>query len=151
MYTQDFTTPQFADTLKEYGIEIDTPFRWRPIEENPIVDGYYLDAIDNYDRDDYANVGWIDAETRDDIIRPAYPITRVLRWLPDTATIKNIPCNLEVMDAQSGRFRYNGRTHIESVQRGWLHMEQLITQGFTEGWLTKEIIEQQINQNQCIK
>jgi hypothetical protein len=146
-----FTTPEFADLLKEHGIEIDTPFYWTGVVN--ITTGYKLCVKPFEYINKEISIGWLPLDIVSNKIellttKPAYLLSEVLTWLPDTATIKAIPCELQVMDAQSGKFRYNGRTHNESVQRGYLSIEQLITQGLIEGWLTKEIIEQQINLNQ---
>ena len=134
-----FTTPEFADLLKQYGIEIATPFG---IDKHLdiLAIGYEGNCISLIDKSGYSSY--------EKYTKPAYLLSEVLTWLPDTVIIKGIDCTLEVIDAQIGKFRYNGRTYSESVQRGWLPIEQLITQGITEGWLTKEIIEQQIKDKQ---
>jgi hypothetical protein len=149
----NFTTPAFAKVLKEHGIEIDTSFMWHyPFLAN--TNGYHLIVSEgNYTSFDIDNdnvsiviLGFYECESKVEVL-PAYPLTEVLGWLPNVVTIKKIPCNLEPMDAKSGKYRYLGTTHWDVEQTKFLSIEALITQGLTEGWLTKETILQAIKDN----
>lgn len=140
--SQDFTTPQFADTLKEYGIEIDSIFYWRGIVD--ITAGYKL-CVEPFE---YINkeiaIGWLKQSVISDKVSlfnkiPAYPLTQVLRWLPMVRTEGHIVWNLTV--------RYNkkdglGASYMAFNRKIKLRqpIEELINQGLREGWLTKDII-----------
>ena len=143
--TKHFTTPEFTDLLKQYGIEIATPFyRYFDIV-SPTVDRIGIDC----------QYGMLDINSRyiaegQEVCepKPAYLLSEALTWLPE-----------EILN---GYYLYGEVTngiqfwgYADDNHRGGLYwkieskpIEQLITQGLTEGWLTKEIIEQQIKDNQ---
>jgi hypothetical protein len=131
--------------LKEHGIEIDTPFYWQP-EKFSQHEGYYLCAKDGFIHGLTCALDFTEATVTTEVL-PAYPLTEVLGWLPNVVTIKKIPCNLEPMDAKSGKYRYLGTTHWDVEQTKFLSIEDLIIQGLTEGWLTKETILNAIKDN----
>lgn len=129
--TNHFTTPEFADVLKQHGIEIDTPFY--------IVEGEIF-----LKRSDFRYIciySGFEFPAKDP--KPAYLLSQVLGWLPEC---------VKAYDGGIGRRNvyYNGKELLccYTTISAWKSIEQLITKGLAEGWLTKEIIEQQIKQNQ---
>ena len=133
---KNFTTPEFTDLLKQHGIEIDTPFVVTN-DGSILVQSEYKDFIDICDGSVYTAENY----------QPTYLLSVVLTWLPE-----------EILN---GYYLYGEVTngiqfwgYADDNHRGGLYwkieskpIEQLITQGLTEGWLTKEIIEQQIKDN----
>ena len=141
---KNFTTPEFADLLKQHGIEIDTPFyRYFDIV-SPTVDRIGIDC----------QYGMLDINSRyiaegQEVCepKPAYLLSEVLTWLPEKIGIGKLKYKLSI-DLKKMMIWYSKNGYIGAM---WLcepmPIEQLITQGLTEGWLTKEIIEQQIKDN----
>jgi hypothetical protein len=147
-----FTSPEFADLLKQHGIEIDTPFYSFLLKvENDLSKyhiGMFSPAIGYY----IATIGWTYNEDCIGQVKPAYLLSEVLTWLPDTVYAKNnFPWKIKLAicdgNLAAGYFDYVNGNFLGNYQKV-KPIEQLITQGLTEGWLTKEIIEQQIKQNQ---
>ena len=132
-----FTTPEFADLLKQHGIEIDTPFLFF---ENDL----FIKRSDN--RVVSVMFGYEDFIGEDDY-QPAYLLSEVLTWLPFSITYQKQSATLVSIVDHDG-VRVNYRIGEYAIYNKHLPIEQLITQGLTEGWLTKEIIEQSIKQNQ---
>ena len=128
----NFTTPEFADTLAKHGIVVDTPYNhYFDIAFSPFVSRIGIDC-------DY---GMLDIETRHMTegqnvhnAKPAYPLTEVLRWLPSQ------------INSNSGLFlSIHTKPEIKikacySSITTWLNIEDLITQGFEQGWLDKKTI-----------
>lgn len=130
--TQHFTTPEFAQVLKQNGIDIDTPFYWQP-EVNPSFSGYYLMATDDMDKENTITLDWLAIEPINDHHFSAYPLTQVLGWLPET---------VKAMDGGVGRrnvyYNDNALLYCYTTICGWQSIEALIIQGLTEGWLNKD-------------
>jgi hypothetical protein len=141
----NFTTPAFGKVLKAHGIEIDSRYRWnlnasairlQVIELNSFnwvtIDQHYSDEIYH------------------DFYSPAYPLTEVLGWLPQY--IKNEERHpewwLEVSSKNNGNLAANYKSEKTGYSKlNKADLEQLITQGLTEGWLTKGSILQAIKDN----
>lgn len=139
-----FTTPEFADVLKRHGIEIDTQFYW---ENNG--NGLRLMAI-ACDSPYTICIGEFDPTSHPEFAgKPAYLISQVLGWLPQTVT--DLDGRFELVMKPNGLAAYES-TGGDGCKYKYsffnINIEQLVTQGLTEGWLSKEIIEQQIKQNQ---
>lgn len=152
-----FTTPEFADLLKQHGIEIDTPFyRYFDIV-SPTVDRIGIDC----------QYGMLDINSRyiaegQEVCepKPAYLLSEVLTWLPETLIEHLKPTNTPshrpdylsypiFSDINEGNVLIIGyKSEYYGLKITPLPIEQLITQGLTEGWLTKEIIEQQVKDKQ---
>jgi len=143
-----FTTPEFADLLKQHGIEIDTPFyRYFDIV-SPTVDRIGIDC----------QYGMLDINSRymaegQEVCqpKPAYLLSEVLTWLPQC--LENSEQHpewwLEVSSKNYGKLAANYNSETTGYSKlNKADIQQLITQGLTEGWLTKEIIEQQIKDKQ---
>ena len=122
--TQHFTTPEFVRTLKQHGIEIETPFG---IDEflDIFAISEYGDCISLIKRATYSSYGRYTS--------PAYPLTQVLGWLP--RQVNGYGLAGQIIDGQ----QWWG--YIDPLQK-WhiplLPIEALIIQGLTEGWLTKD-------------
>lgn len=136
--TQDFTTPEFADLLKEHGIEVDTPFVILMCHE-----GHYKVALK-----DSTNKGCLDFDGCsywiDDFsdVKPAYLLTQVLRWLPlEIETEYDFYyLNADVYAGLDLRWGYEtlGEKGEQTELARCTSIEQLITQGLKEGWLNKD-------------
>lgn len=127
---QDFTTPEFADLLKKYGIEVDTPFvvlMWH--------EGHYKVALKDSDKgcldfDGYKH--WLEDFSD---IKPAYPLTQVLRWLPEKIeNEENFGYWLHLGQTLQGAYINEDVGYLANFQL----IEALIAQGLTEGWLNKD-------------
>jgi len=131
--TKNFTTPAFAKVLKEHGIEIDSRYRWnlnasairlQVIELNSFnwvtIDQHYSDEIYH------------------DFYSPAYPLTEVLRWLPETIICEG---KLHQIDFDTVNLTV-GYARAKLLEMVWAiepkNISDIITQGLTEGWLTKD-------------
>lgn len=147
-----FTTPEFADLLKSHGIEIDTIF----LHYNGKVWASYLNHYHTYMLIATDMGGMIISSNIN--AKPAYLLSEVLGWLPKSIIV-TLPYHGETNTVLDCLFDINNKQVLygygrEQMENGilWdiypLPIEQLITQGLTEGWLTKEIIEQAIKQNQ---
>ena len=138
--TNHFTTPEFANLLKRFGIEIDTIF----LHYDNRVWASHLNHYDTYTLIATDTGSMVISSNIE--VKPVYLLSQVLGWLPFVIQYKNRKYRLEVLNIGTG-WKY----YYHSYQKppvGECGIEQLITQGLTEGWLTKEIIEQQIKQNQ---
>jgi hypothetical protein len=132
----NFTTPSFAKVLKEHGIEIESCFViliWDSDNYSVAVksnDGSCIDLIG------YKH--WLNDFS--DIL-PAYPLTQVLGWLPQY--LENEDGHPEWWLEVSSKNYGNLAANYKSEKTGYsklnkADLEQLITQGLTEGWLTKD-------------
>jgi hypothetical protein len=131
----NFTTPSFAKVLKEHGIKIDTPF-YRHSE----VEGIFVskgEPVSGYDT-------FINIETKDRFgfhesqISPAYPLTEVLGWLPETIICEG---KLHQIDFDTVNLTV-GYARAKLLEMVWAiepkNISDIIIQGLTEGWLTKD-------------
>lgn len=146
--TNHFTTPEFADLLKRHGIEIPTVFAHTKIGNSY---GFILGLNGNWFFTDLADLSFYDSDYMKET-HPAYLLSQVLGWLPSYIEAMSIGRGKLKLTPQLRTFRKDRdlvwcyQNDIEIV--GNLPIEQLITQGLTDGWLTKEIIEQAIKHNQ---
>jgi len=152
--TNNFTTPEFAKVLKEHGIEIDTPFYWKP-EKGSRHEGYYLCAKDGFTYGLTCALLSVEVNITTDI-SPAYPLTEVLGWLPkglhghdgyyyQLELFISIEGTLggTYSDSDMGTmFHYETQTRVEADS-----LEKLFELLLTEGWITKETILQAIKNN----
>jgi hypothetical protein len=146
----NFTTPAFAKTLKEHGIVIDTQFYW---ENNGnglrlmaiACDSPYIICIGEFDPTLYGSF----------VCEPAYPLTEVLGWLPKHVNAIIDGHHYNGMDLccehKNGKLQCGYVMQYEYQCTSWpmgsMPIEDLIIQGLTEGWLTKETILQAIKDN----
>ena len=131
--TQHFTTPEFAQVIKQHGIDIDTSYRWnftasairlQVIELNSFnwvtIDQHYSDEIYH------------------DFYSPAYPLTEVLGWLPETIICEG---KLHQIDFDTVNLTV-GYARAKLLEMVWAiepkNISDIIIQGLTEGWLTKD-------------
>jgi hypothetical protein len=141
----NFTTPAFAKVLKEHGIEIDTPFYWGTLmfyqETELFVKSGSYKTVQSISGNRYPKEALYD-------ISQAYPLTEVLGWLPKTVTYKgstwDIMPTLWNGAIELGLGQVEEDTFVLKYYLDEMPIEVLITQGLTEGWLTKEIILQTI-------
>jgi hypothetical protein len=142
--TQHFTTPEFAQVLKQHGIEIDTVFVILMFND----ENYTVALKDNegscVDINGYKH--WL-ADFSD--VLPAYPLTQVLGWLPKTLIEHLKPSNTPshrpdylsypmVSDMNEGVIKIGYRSEYYGTKITPQPIEALITQGLTEGWLNKD-------------
>lgn len=147
--TNQFTTPQFGNVLKQHGIEIDTQFcYYQECNGDGQLEGFdYLGLKSAIGIVDIQTGGIIENEKSFEISR-AYLLPQVLGWLPKFyRTPIGSQCNREFKVTKNGVV-LAGYSVWRSSNAKFYPIEQLIIQGLTEGWLTKEIIQQQIKQNQ---
>ena len=137
--TNQFTTPEFADVLKQHGIEIDTIF----VHYDNRVWASHLNNYDVYTLIDTDTGSMVISSNIE--VKPCYLLSQVLGWLPFSVVINELDCEVEVW-LYGKRVSYDYKNQYGTFATG--NPEKLITQGLTEGWLNKEIIEQQIKQNQ---
>lgn len=142
MCTQDFTTPQFASTLNKQGIEINSPFVWCNVNGKQllgIVVGNEFIELQTGDRHEL--------DSKSDLVA-AYPLTQVLRWLPKHLTSNNYLHSLTGERIDGNQWWGYGRQDPNTVS-GTIAIicfvplspiEDLVTQGLHEGWLTKDMI-----------
>lgn len=147
----NFTTPSFAKVLKEHGIEIDTPFVYYQESD---MDGH-LSGINYLGLK--CSQGIADVETgeipeREKVfaVSPAYPFTEVLGWLPKTLIEHLKPTNTpshrpdylsypitsDIDDNNVLKIGYKSEYYGTKIIP--MPIEAVITQGLTEGWLTKD-------------
>lgn len=139
--TQHFTSPEFAQLLKEHGIGKETPFVWANVNGNTLLgtivgsEFVELTSGDRYE---------LDAQSEP---VSAYMILEVLGWLP-----------FMLIDTKRKSWwlspDYNGEVITYAYQTSIIPsgeaytitenfcefqpIEDLLAQGLTEGWLTKE-------------
>jgi hypothetical protein len=138
----NFTTPPFAKVLKEHGIEIDTQFYW---ENNGnglrlmafACDSPYIICIGEFDPTLYGSF----------VCEPTYPLTEVLGWLPETIICEG---KLHQIDFDTVNLTV-GYARAKLLEMVWAiepkNISDIIIQGLTEKWLTKETILQAIKDN----
>ena len=137
--TKHFTTPEFADLLNQHGIEVDTPFYYADgdlcLLHGEGHSSYFYIIGGN---ECHAVEVWVD-------IKPAYLLSEVLTWLPEKLVI------LDNLHFRQLNF-HNGQITVGYIRHGSYTtsgtIEKVVTELLTEGWLTKEIIEQSIKHNQ---
>ena len=132
--TQQFTTPEFSQVLKQHGIEIDTVF----VHYDNRVWASHL-MIDNCYNLIATDTGSIIISSNIEVIR-AYPLTQVLGWLP-----KEILFNYTIWGKiESINMGKIGACYYSPQKKKYLSffmpIEALIIQGLTEGWLNKDNI-----------
>lgn len=138
--TQHFTTPEFAQVLKQHGIEIDTPFGIDKHKDIFAISehGDCISLIDGATYSSYRGYTY-----------PAYPLTQVLGWLPKTLIEHLKPTNTPshrpdylsypmVSDMNEGVIKIGYKSEYYGTQITPLPIEALIIQGLTEGWLNKD-------------
>jgi hypothetical protein len=143
----NFTTPSFAKVLKEHGIEIDTPFVYYQESD---MDGHlsginYLGLKCSQGIAD-VETGEIPEREKAFAISPAYPLTEVLGWLPKGISMQGDFYELTVKFDTRGNLTasyYDDQMgSLYDGERGIYYkadsIKALITQGLTEGWLTKD-------------
>ena len=148
----NFTTPSFAKMLKEHGIEIETPFMWHyPFLAN--TNGYHLIVSEgNYTSFDIDNdnvsmviLGFYECESKVEVL-PAYLLTEVLGWLPKAISMQGdyyeLILNFDTRGNLTASYYDDQMGSLYDGERGIYYkadsIEALITQGLTEGWLTKD-------------
>jgi hypothetical protein len=142
----NFTTPAFAKMLKEHGIEIDTPFFHAAAQVSKTI--YIGTKTDNKFRIDafYPKVekGVI---VNPNLSLPAYPLTEVLGWLPETIICegKFYQIDFDTVNLTVGYARAKLLEMVWAIEPK--NISDIITQGLTEGWLTKETIFNAIKDN----
>jgi len=137
--TQHFTTPELSRVLKEFGIEIETPFKRLG---NEIV--IQLQNEFSYVKLD----GTTHKITHLDVmaIYPAYLLTQVLGWLPDTVELEELEYDLHrFYDKENGLtanyHHFFPEDDLQYISNMHMTPEETIIEGLKKGWLTKEIIE----------
>lgn len=144
MIQQDFTSAPFSDLLKQHGIEIDTPFYNCLISYGvQLGNGEWSDEWDLLiclkAKNGYVNLqdGILVLDKRIEDVRPAYPLTQVLRWLPFSVNYQKQSATLSLIVDHDG-VRVNYRIGEYAIYNKYLPIEQLFTQGLKEGWLNKD-------------
>jgi hypothetical protein len=151
--TKNFTTPEFAKVLKEHGIEIDTPYTHQDgnVYAYCLFQGYYEMVNVTVDHTKATKTLHVYAAKHEIVIYPTYPLTEVLGWLPKTVTYKDRTCDIVPSlwnwAIELGLGQIEEYTFVLKYYLDEMPIEQLITQGLTEGWLTKETILQAIKDN----
>jgi hypothetical protein len=132
--TQHFTTPEFVRTLKQQGIEIDSCFVILMFDD----ENYTVALKDNegscVDINGYKH--WL-ADFSD--VLPAYPVTQVLGWLPESLIFKDVKCKYHT-GIHKGVFYigYSGENEERKVDTILTTVELFFTDLLTEGWLNKD-------------
>jgi hypothetical protein len=145
--TKNFTTPAFAKVLKEHGNDIDTPYCY--IDGYEGVWAYKITGNRLLAFDIEGEMGYRDTQLTPKVkeqISPAYPLTEALRWLPKETVINGYQCRLN-QDLQVVNYFTTDTDVVAWYLHKSLPIEDLITQGLTDGWLTKESILQAIKDN----
>lgn len=138
--TKNFTSPEFAKVLNKHGIEIDTQFFW--FNDKVELQLRALSIENSWNvviaTAPYNNSEWVSL--------PAYPLTEVLGWLPKRITITNEDYSNSYCVLTNYMFyKFQYKCQYGTIVSGTA--EALITEGLTEGWLTKETILQVIKDN----
>lgn len=149
--TEHFTSPALADTLARFGIVKETPFYWQP-ETNSSFAGHYLCATDSMDKEASITLDWLDVNPTGIDNKPAYLLTEVLKWLPETVKLEDLEYDLhQFYDYENGLtvnyHHFSPQDDMQYISNMNFSPEEAIIKGLTEGWLTKEIIEQAIKDN----
>jgi hypothetical protein len=150
--TKNFTTPAFAKVLKEHGIEIDTPYTHQDgnVYAYCLFQGYYEMVNVTVDHTKATKNLHVYAAKHEIVILPAYPLTEVLGWLPKTLIEHLKPTNTpshrpdylsypitsDIDDNNVLKIGYKSEYYGTKITP--MPIEALITQGLTEGWLTKD-------------
>jgi hypothetical protein len=147
----NFTTPAFAKVLKEHGIEIDSCFCY--IDGYKGIWAYKITGNRLWAFDIEGEMGYRDTQLTPKVkeqISPAYPLTEVLGWLPETLIEHIKPTNIpshrpdylsypitsDIDDNNVLKIGYKSEYYGTKITP--MPIEALITQGLTEGWLTKD-------------
>jgi hypothetical protein len=144
---KNFTTPAFAKVLKEHGIEIDSCFYSFLLKGEEDFTNYHVGMY-------FAALGRFVATTQltyneDDVkqVFPAYPLTEVLGWLPETIICEG---KIHQIDFDTVNLTV-GYARAKLLEMVWaiepINISDIITQGLTEGWITKETILNAIKDN----
>jgi hypothetical protein len=136
--TQHFTTREFAQVLKQHGIDIYTMFTYAHKKSTDHLhfgvycDYTFIDLVNDeiYDSHEFTNYF------------SAYHLTQVLGWLPNVTRIHGT--NREILSEVHNGVALFGYGDIDEYNGSvkWyidsLPIEALIIQGLTEGWLNKD-------------
>ena len=140
--TQYFTTPQFADLLKEHGIEIETPFNLFILKGDNDADNYGIGLFDDNTKRYIDIYGYNHTDSDVEQIKPAYLLQQVLGWLPeyvnyDGKKFKIIP-TIENKVVSANCFGVDGKKFLHFT----MPIEQLFTKLLQDAIINKQTINQ---------